>query len=212
MIESDDYTNLKSRPIRNGYWVENLTGKGRPSLDNYEQFASKLKARAIKIVKERIGEHYFNLMVDTNYRYPHYYNNVYFNSAPSRMDYNVVFWLYKQQFKGYHFGLTFEKSTLKLITPIENLLPDCKNNPSECVFISYEEAHKIGQGELKPEFVAKGYTQFYFNSDHKTFVWQHRSSRSREKRRFGETATVIIDANTGRILSSVVTQDRRPNQ
>jgi hypothetical protein len=188
------------------YKLESLTGQGRPALRDPDAFARHLKSIAEQIVIAQLGDSVYYSWADTAYKYPHYYNNVYFNSAPSEQNYRVAFWFNRG--KPYHlaFELVFDPSGLQLVYPPDQYLPDCRNHPSECRFIDTARARSIAREELKKKIKAEGSLYFVYDTGFHTFTWLYYVSEMTDYPR-GRTGTILMDANDGRLLQSQFEKD-----
>lgn len=183
------------------YNEKSLIGEGRPQLDEPKEFVAKIKEKANAILIDRLGKKYSDKMIDTGYKYQWYYDNVYFNTAPSENNYHVAYWLNRGTVYNTNFELRFDKTNLSLIDSIENYVPDCKNNPSECEFISEERARNITISLFNSKFKNKGSMHFGYEPSYKTYVWTYYASIRYNSTR-GDEATAIIDANDGKVLKS----------
>jgi hypothetical protein len=189
------------------YNVKSIISEGRPYIEDTAKFVRDLRAMAEQIVLERLGKVYYE-MVDSTYFYPWYYKNVYFNSAPSEMNYRVAFWLNRTKETQLNFELAFDKTSLELIDPINLFLPNCKWHPSECRYISSDEAKEIAARSFKNYFKEVYHTSFRYDADHRTLVWIC-SVQQFTTETYGDTGYAVIDANNGKVLKSEIKKSVR---
>lgn len=182
------------------YNLKSLVGEGRPPLENPNQFARDLKNKAIDIVQQRLGKNYFSV-VDTSYRYPHYYDNVYFNSAPSEMNYRVFFRLFPATDHSYSFELEFDAKTLELLYPISAYLPDCSKNGKSCSIISSSQVMQTGKEKQGNGFKREGNLHFSYDAKRKSFIWTY-SNRELQQYPYGIEFIMTMDAVSGKVISA----------
>jgi hypothetical protein len=181
------------------YKLESLTGPERPFLKNPQAFSDSLKARGTDILIQRIGRKKFEEWIDTTYLYPHYYNNVYFNTAPSERNYRVFFRARPGILQVFDFELTFSQGTLALMSPVEGILPDCRTFPSGCYLLDVETIREIAKKEVRYLRNTEGTFHFSFDSAQQTFVWHYTVQRMGQYPR-GEKEEVFLDAAKGFVL------------
>jgi hypothetical protein len=181
------------------YKLESLTGPERPVLKNPQTFADSLKAKATKILIQRIGRRNYEEWVDTNFLYPHYYNNVYFNNAPSEKNYRVFFRARPANGRVFEFELCFSQNTLELQSPIEEVLPDCITYPSRCYLLDVETIGEMAKKEVRYLKNTEGNFHFSFDSVQQIFVWQYTVQRMGQYPR-GEKEEIFLDAARGFVL------------
>jgi hypothetical protein len=180
--------------------MESLTGNGRPTLEHPEQFVAEIKQKANKIIMDRIGEAKFYEWVDTAFRYPHYYDNVYFNNAPGEKNYRVFYRMRPNAAQVFEIELSFRQITLTLISPIEDLLPDCRLHPRRCSLLDNETIKSIAQQEMQYLKNVEGFTHFGYDLNHHRFVWTYAAQKMKQYPK-GEKEEIILDASSGKILN-----------
>jgi len=178
---------------------ESLTGNGRPALENLEQFVASIKQKANKLIIDRIGEARFYEWVDTAYRYPHYYNNVYYNNAPSEKNYHVYFKMRPAEGIIYEFELVFKPNSLELVSPLEDIIPKCSKHSGSCSLLDKTTIEGICQANLSKIKETRGEIHFSFSKKYGCFIW-HYAVQKLIQYPMGEQEILILNAATGKVL------------
>jgi hypothetical protein len=181
------------------YKIESLIGAGRPSLDNPKLFSDSLKRKAEGLLIERIGKTIYYQWVDTSYRYPHYYNNVYYNNAPSEKNYHVYFKMRPAEGIIYEFELVFKPNSLELVTPLEDIIPKCSKHSGSCSLLDKTTIEGICQANLSKIKETRGEIHFSFSKKYGCFIW-HYAVQKLIQYPMGEQEILILNAATGKVL------------
>lgn len=180
--------------------TESLTGPGRPQLASPDSFALALKEKANNIIIRRIGERKFFEWVDTAYRYPHYYNNVYYNNAPSEQQYRVFFRMRPNGKEVYEIELGFKPHSLELSTPVEEVLPDCILHPARCSLIDQETVQQICRDNLKQLKEENPAFHLSYRTSCHCFVWEY-SVQKLTQYPIGIREEILLNAASGKVIS-----------
>jgi hypothetical protein len=177
-----------------------LSGKERPYCSNPDSLALSMRARCEKKLSARIGKKYFNAFYDRNYLYPHYYKNVYYNSAPSERNYRVYFRMYPLEHTTYEFEIPLKADAKTFMMPFSKFLPDCKAKPSECNCVTKNEVLKKGDAIEPVLLKTPGHATFGFDPASESFIWTYQKTERLSDTR-AHVLTVVFDANDLSIFS-----------
>lgn len=189
---------LGSTNLIHAQWkLESLTGPNRPPLNNPDSLVTLIHETSAKLLRKRIGNACFEAYHDTSYRYPHYYNNVYFNSAPSERNYRHFIRLKFAADLVYNIELVYHPQTLAPLFDLREILPNCKTHPKLCNLLSREEALQRLRKPNDPE----GSLNFGFHADvaEFRFIYEYHFFTQYP---YGTSISRILDASSGKQIGS----------
>lgn len=187
------------------YKLESLVGQERPPLAEPARFSATLKEKASQIIMARIGEKRFYEWVDTSYRYPHYFDNVYYNNAPSEKNYRVFFRMRPNGRQVFDVELAFRPGDLSLLTPIDEFFPDCTAHPARCSLLDNETIQQICSSKLQKLKPENPSLHFSYNAEHHCFVW-HFTVQKMTEYPMGIKEEIMVNAASGKLIKREINE------
>jgi len=180
--------------------LSSLTGEGRPVIKNPDSLATALRKVCEKKVAAHLGKKYFKSFYIKDYLYPHYYKNVYYNTAEAERGYRVFFKFRPVGQTDYDFEIPISSDGKTVLQALSSFLPDCKKTPTECNCAHEKQVMEIGNAMENNLFKNPGHTKFSYDAKLGTFIWTYWKSERLSSTK-GHHLSVVFDANDLSIIS-----------